>query len=167
MNYNLNKIDIITKPEKNKAVRVFLVRENKVAVIHVNKFQYFKLPGGGVENGEKLNEALIRETREETGCEIYKVKKLFDITVYAKEINVVQISKYYFAEVNGERNTPDFTEKEIANGLSLEWVSISDLNKLINSSKKQQENINNLVIKRDILATKLFLKINTQKTMKK
>ena len=37
---------------------------------------YFTIPGGGVEEGETYEEASIRETKEETGCDIKIVKKL-------------------------------------------------------------------------------------------
>ena len=37
---------------------------------------YFTIPGGGVEEGESFREAAIRETMEETCCEIEIVKDL-------------------------------------------------------------------------------------------
>ena len=37
---------------------------------------YFTIPGGGVEEGETYEEAAIRETKEETCCDIEIVKAL-------------------------------------------------------------------------------------------
>ena len=37
---------------------------------------YFTIPGGGVEVGEDYKEAAIRETMEETGCEIEIIEAL-------------------------------------------------------------------------------------------
>ena len=37
---------------------------------------YFTIPGGGVEEGESFSEAAIRETKEETCCDIIIVKEL-------------------------------------------------------------------------------------------
>ncbi len=37
---------------------------------------YFTIPGGGVEEGESYSEAAIRETKEETCCDIEIVKTL-------------------------------------------------------------------------------------------
>ena len=36
-------------------------------MIHSMKYDYYKFPGGGIEQGEDPAEAMIRETREETG----------------------------------------------------------------------------------------------------
>ena len=36
-------------------------------MIHSLKYDYYKFPGGGIENGENPVEAMIRETREEAG----------------------------------------------------------------------------------------------------
>ena len=41
-----------------------MIRDGKVAMIHSLKYDYFKFPGGGIENGEDPVEAMIRETQE-------------------------------------------------------------------------------------------------------
>jgi len=49
------------KGEKNKfrkAVRVVVFdNENKVAIINVSKLNYYKLPGGGIEESEPIESA--------------------------------------------------------------------------------------------------------------
>ena len=37
---------------------------------------YYTIPGGGVEDNETFSEAAIRETKEETGCDISIIKDL-------------------------------------------------------------------------------------------
>ena len=41
-----------------------------------NMLHYYTIPGGGVEIGESFKEAAIRETKEETCCDIEIVKDL-------------------------------------------------------------------------------------------
>ena len=49
------------------SARSCIIRDGKIAMIHSLKYDYYKFPGGGIENGENPVEAMIRETREEAG----------------------------------------------------------------------------------------------------
>ena len=49
------------------SARSIIIRDGRVAMIHSLKYDYYKFPGGGIENGENPVEAMIRETREEAG----------------------------------------------------------------------------------------------------
>ena len=49
------------------SARSIVIRRGKIAMIHSRKYDYYKFPGGGMENGETPIEAMIRETREEAG----------------------------------------------------------------------------------------------------
>ncbi len=62
-----------------KAVRAIITRDNSLLVMKRNNFgkRYYTLPGGGVEVGETLEEALVREMAEETGLKIDKLRPVF------------------------------------------------------------------------------------------
>ena len=45
-------------------------QENKFLIMRVNKTSYFHIPGGHIEIGEDSKEAIIREIKEEIGCEV-------------------------------------------------------------------------------------------------
>ena len=49
------------------SARSIIIRDHKAAMIHSLKYNYYKFPGGGIENGESNVDAMIRETREEAG----------------------------------------------------------------------------------------------------
>ena len=70
--------------EDNRRVvaRCITFIDNKVLLIERFKridnevLHYYTIPGGGVEDGENYREAAIRETKEETCCDIQIVKEL-------------------------------------------------------------------------------------------
>ncbi|SRR6266487_2533308 len=53
----------------------------KILLAHRRDIDWWNLPGGGMEEGEMVDEALVREVREETGLEV-KVEQL--LGVYSK-----------------------------------------------------------------------------------
>ena len=52
------------------AVNVAVLQEGKILLTKRDDFQVWCLPSGGVEDGESLAEAAIRETKEETGIDV-------------------------------------------------------------------------------------------------
>ena len=49
------------------SARSIILHRGKVAMIHSRRDDYYKFPGGGIEEGESPIAAMIRETREEAG----------------------------------------------------------------------------------------------------
>ena len=59
-----------TRSFVRNSARSIIISDKKVAMIHSEKYGYYKFPGGGIEAGEDPIEAMIRETREEAGLVI-------------------------------------------------------------------------------------------------
>lgn len=56
---------------ERSAVRVVVKdADEQVIIIKVNKGNYYKLPGDGVEGDEDHGQAAVREVAEETGCSV-------------------------------------------------------------------------------------------------
>lgn len=49
------------------SARSIIISHKRLAMIHSMRYDYYKFPGGGIENGEDPIAAMIRETREEAG----------------------------------------------------------------------------------------------------
>lgn len=52
------------------SARSIIIRDGKIAMVHSIKYDYYKFPGGGIEENESNIDALIRETEEEAGLVI-------------------------------------------------------------------------------------------------
>jgi len=97
-------------------------QNGNVALLKVTKHHYHKLPGGGLEAGEGLHQALHREVLEETGCTIEIRREVGKIIEYRKRYRVKQTSHCYFAQQVGPIRRTSFTEEEDNNGFELLWV---------------------------------------------
>ena len=57
---------------RRPSVRGIIIKDEKIAMMHSLKYDYYKLPGGGIEDGEQLEDTLIREVKEESGLVVKK-----------------------------------------------------------------------------------------------
>lgn len=101
--------------------------EGCVAVLHVLKRGYHKIPGGGIESSEEVIAALQRECREEIGCEIEVGSEIGEIVEYRREHQLKQISYGYRATLIGQKGIPVFTDKEKQDGFKAEWYTLEEV----------------------------------------
>ena len=95
-----------------KAARaVVFGKDGKVAILHVSKHGYHKIAGGGIESGENIKMALVREIYEETGCTTIVKDEVGMILEYRDDIKLLQINYCYIANVKKYGN-PHFTKSE-------------------------------------------------------
>lgn len=110
-----------------KSARGTLVNNGKIALLHVTKFHYHKLPGGGIEINESINSAFQREVLEETGCECKILDRSGIILEWRDQFKLLQISYVVLAEVINVIGQSTFEQDEIDEGFELEWVSFEKI----------------------------------------
>jgi len=120
---------------RQAARAVVFDKEGKIALLFVSKKNYHKLPGGGVEKGEGLEEALKRECREEIGCDVRITGEIGTTIEHRKLFNIKQESFCYAAEVIGEKGEPAFMADEIEEGFSVKWVGFDEAIKILESDR--------------------------------
>jgi 8-oxo-dGTP diphosphatase len=96
--------------------------DGAVALLHVSKHGYYKLPGGGLEDGEDIALALERELKEEIGCVAEVTAELGEIIEYRDYWEMVQTSYCFMATVVGAKGVPELTEEELQDGFEVVWA---------------------------------------------
>ena len=115
------------------STRAVIIRNGKIATQHGNAGDY-KILGGGVEPGEDLHEALIREVQEESGLVVIpsSIQTIGEIVERRRDIfdpNMVYVchSCFFFCDAEEKMVETHMTESEIAKGFHLEWATPQEI----------------------------------------
>ena len=111
------------------SARSILIKNGKVAMIHNLKYDFYKFPGGGIEEGESPVEAMIRETREEAGLivipeTIREYGLVHRIQKSDKDDTecFIQDNFYYLCEAEDDLVSQSLDDYEAREGYRLEYV---------------------------------------------
>lgn len=124
--------DLEEKPDRTRyATRILLFNdEGEICVVKSGKRGYLQLPGGGIEDGETIEEGLRRETVEETGYEIYDISPL-GMTVEdrrgVRNNNAQKRVSYAFTAKPGKNVGTNYMEDEIEEGFEPVWLPIEEV----------------------------------------
>lgn len=111
-------------------------QENKFLIMRVNKTPYYHIPGGHIEIGEDSKQAVIREIKEEIGCDV-KEAKLFSIeenfwTRNNKKCHGIEF--YYIIKPKQQLQMQDCEKIENDKGeeklLHFKWVTLEELKEI-------------------------------------
>ncbi len=106
--------------------------ENRVGLLHVTKDHYYKLPGGGVEEGEDIKIALDRECEEELGVQVEVLKEIGIIIEYRARFQLHQTSYCFLVKTSSAKSAPNFTDEENHRGFETVWVEPNEASRLLN-----------------------------------
>ena len=129
---NLLGLPGVSHAAPRRTARAVLRRDDGLfAVMHISKYGVYILPGGGMEDGEAVEEAMRREIAEETGCRCYDVRELGAVKENRAHADYTVESFYFAARTHGQDVAVAMTQEEIDNGIMVEWYSMDKLMHLI------------------------------------
>ncbi len=132
-------------PEKTRpSSRGILVENGKILLSYEKNTGVYMSPGGGVEEGETLEECCIRELREETGIQVEPIKPFITINEYCFE--TLYNSNYFLCKKTGE-SEPSLTENEIEHGITPVWVDIDKALAIFGDYASKREDIASLYLR--------------------
>lgn len=120
------------KMKYRTAVKAVIMQDHKILLMHSNRGDY-KFPGGGVEEGETLPGALIREVAEETGYIHCVVKEPLGIVVQ-RHLDVFEddaffemTSHYFQCELTDRERIPQQLEEyESELDMKPKWITLDE-----------------------------------------
>lgn len=131
----LFEIDTKDYDPKGKAfvrpsVRGIIIRHGRVAMVHSLKYDYYKFPGGGIENGESLEQALVREVAEESGLQVIpqsirEYGLVHRVQKGQEEAMFIQDNYYFLCDVEAEVHLQHLDDYEAEERFTLEFVNPS------------------------------------------
>lgn len=110
------------------SVRGIIVRDGKVAMVHSEKYDYYKFPGGGIEPGEDQRATLIREVKEESGLvvipeSIREFGWVHRIQKGSEDDIFVQDNYYYLCEAEATAGLQELDDYEAEERFVPEFVT--------------------------------------------
>ncbi len=118
-----------------------IIKNNKVALIHRKKEgkDYWVFPGGGVEEGETPEDAVVREVQEELSLDCKVVKLFFSVESYLGGNK----DPYFLCSADSDEiklGGPEKERQSEQDWYSPQWVEfekVRNLNLLPKAAKKQ------------------------------
>lgn len=129
------------------SARAIIIKGEKVLLIYSKEYNYYKFPGGGIENRESREEALIREVHEETGYKVIPesisefgmVTRKHKDNIYPNSI-FIQENFYYLCDVEDVVEETELDDYEIDEGFTAMWMDpfeAFNVNKYANHDEKE------------------------------
>lgn len=117
----------MSKYDFNVRVTGVLVENNKILLVKqkVSEKRNWSLPGGKLEQGETLEQGIIREMKEETGLDVEIIRLLYLCDVSASDNTLLHIT-FLLKRVDGDIKLPT-NEFETNPIYEVEFVPVSNL----------------------------------------
>lgn len=124
--------------------RGLVIEKDKILLSYEANTDVYMSPGGGIENGETIEECCVRELKEETGYDVKPVKHFLVINEYC--FDTMYVSNYFICEKMGE-SQQSLTEIEIEHGMKPVWIELDKAIEIFEQYPNKREDIASLYLR--------------------
>jgi len=149
---NISENDLLNFRHRHAVRCVIFDSENNIALIHAVTGGYYTLPGGGVNAPETLEDAVVRECKEEAGCN-FEIEHILGKTLeYRKKWNLINETVGFLGKIIGEKGSPIFNgdEDEAEKNSVVVWFPIEKAIEIIKNTKFENDLYEAYVMKREL-----------------
>lgn len=133
-------------------VRAIIVDDNNIAMLHSRALNYYTLPGGGVDEGESLPTAIIRECKEETGYTVEVISEVEQTKEIQRENKLINYATCFVVKIIGERGDPEFMGDEVGEDFVTEWMTATEAKEHIRREIPLQKKLYHRYVSQRVLA---------------
>lgn len=114
-------------------VKGAILQDNQILLVEYldHTGLHYNLPGGGIEPGESVQDALVREVKEETNCDV-RVGRLLLVSEYRPQDHdaafgqLHKLTLFFLCQLEGG-SRPGMPEQPDTNQIGLKWFPLDDL----------------------------------------
>lgn len=141
--------ELLDSVSRYSARGIVVDEQGNVAMMYMSKLKLYKLPGGGIEDGEQAQDAFLREIMEETGYEAEIFHELGYIEEHKKRNDFMQYSYCYAAKANHSPRSAMLSENEQQLGMTVTWMTLDKALEVMNDSLHSNDYSTGFMILRD------------------
>ncbi len=126
--------------KQRSSARAVIVNDiGEIWLMHAQKNDYYKLPGGGIDAGESIEEALKREVLEETGYIVRDHQYLWVVEEYREYGSdpLHHVSHGFVVHVHADQQATGLTPDEQDAQFTLVWKPLDEALKLIQENAER------------------------------
>jgi len=149
---------------KRISARGIILDGENILLLYTKRYDDYSFPGGGINEGENLEDGVKREINEETGAKNIDILSEYGVYDEIKPIHkknydyVNMISHFFVCNIHKKLGKTNLEDYEINNGMDARWINIYEAiahNKEV--IKNQPETIG-LFIDRELFMLELVAK---------
>lgn len=128
---------IVAHPNIRNSARCLLINQDQeICLLYSRARDYYAIPGGGIEPGEPLLQALSRETLEETGYLLKNPKPIGNI--HEQRYDRVTTTFFFSAQPDKVLH-PNYMPDEIEEDYILKWLSLPEALQIFQTVCNEQQ----------------------------